>query len=207
MHIQPVFDLVARAGGLHKTEPIAARRVPILRADLHNVSVTQLVTQRNNTSVHLCPGAGVPYFGMNGVGKIDRRGFTRKDDNFALWREGINLLRIQIDLERGKELVWVHYVLLPFDHLSQPSQALLVARGNGRAILVFPVGRDPFLRHLVHIFRADLHLKGMPGISHHRGVQRLVEVGSRHGDEVLDASRHRTPHAVDGPQSGIAILD
>ena len=81
---------------------------------------------------------------------------------------------------------------MPFHHLSKPGEALLVAGGDG-SILVLPMGRDAFFRHFVHLFGADLHLYRSAVLGNYRGVQRLVKVWPRHGDEILDPRRDRPP--------------
>ncbi len=48
--------------------------------------------------------------------------------------------------------------------------------------------------------------KGVAVFGDHRGVQRLVEIRPRHGDEVLDAAGHRTPEVVDDAEHGVAVL-
>ncbi len=48
---------------------------------------------------------------------------------------------------------------------------------------------------------------GKPALAHDRRVQRLVAVRPRHGDEVLDPSRHRRPGLVDDAERGVAVLD
>ena len=40
-----------------------------------------------------------------------------------------------------------------------------------------------------------------------RGVQRLVEIGPRNRDEVLDAAGNRAPLVVDHAERGVAVLD
>ncbi len=62
----------------------------------------------------------------------------------------------------------------------------------------------PFLGDAVHLLGADLHLELVAAGAHHRGVQRLVAVGAGHGDEVLDAARHRPPQGVDEAEDGVA---
>ena len=93
---------------------------------------------------------------------------------------------------------------LPLDHLAQPGQPLLVARRD-RAVLIFPVGGDPFLGHLVHFLGADLHFESVAFFGDDGGMQRLVEVVARDGDEVFDPSRHRPPLVVDDAQHGVAV--
>ena len=165
----------------------------------------QLVAQRHHASVHFGADAGVADFGVNGVGEVDRRGVARQHDNFALGREGVNLFRIKIDFQRRKKFVGIADIALPLDHLPQPGQPLLVLRRD-RAVFVFPMGGDAFLRHLVHLFGANLNFKRRAIFGDHRSVQRLVEVRPRHGDEILDASGHRPPQVVNDAEHGVAIL-
>ena len=56
--------------------------------------------------------------------------------------------------------------------------------------------RYAFFRDAVHLLGADLHLELVAAVPHHRGVQGLVSVGPRNGDEVLDAARNRPPQSV-----------
>src|SRR5688572_11138433 len=65
--------------------------------------------------------------------------------------------------------------------------------------------RSAFFGEPVHLFGADLHLERKALLADHRGVQRLVAVGPRHRDEVLDASGHRRPRLVDDPERRIAV--
>ena len=84
------------------------------------------------------------------------------------------------------------------------------SRSSSRAVtdaaagLVLPVRRNALLGDAVHLFGADLHLELMAALAHHRGVQRLIAVGAGHGDEVLDAPRHRPPQRVDQPEDRVA---
>ncbi len=67
--------------------------------------------------------------------------------------------------------------------------------------------RNALLGHLVHLFGAYLNLEGVAVFGDDGGVQRLVEVGTRHGDEVLDAAGNRTPCVVNDAERGIAVID
>ena len=58
----------------------------------------------------------------------------------------------------------------------------------------------------MHLDRANLHLEGLSLGPNDRGVDRLVHVGSRNGNEVLDSSRHRLPEIVNDAQSRVAVL-
>ena len=75
------------------------------------------------------------------------------------------------------------------EQLPHPLEVALVALIADAPFLVLPVRGDAFLRHPVHLDRADLHLERHAVLADHRGVQRLIAVGPRHRDEVLDAAR------------------
>ena len=150
------------------------------------------------------PTQVLPDLGVYGVGEVHRRGIARQNHDPALRGEGVDLFRIEIDLQRRQKLVGVLDVALPLDHLPQPRQPLLIARRD-RTVFVFPVRGNAFLGHLVHLFGADLHFEGVPFFGDDGGVQRLVEVVARNGDEILDASRHRPPLVVNDAQHRVAI--
>ena len=129
----------------------------------------------------------------------------RNHHNLPLRREGVHLVGIEVHLQAGEEFVGVRHLLLPLDQLPDPVQPLFIA-GRHRAVarLVLPVRRNALLGDAVHLFGADLHLKLVAAGAHHRGVQRLVSVGARNGDEILDAPRHRTPQRVNQPEDRVA---
>src|SRR5919204_4840795 len=52
MNVQPVFDLVARAGRLRHRQPVPTWVVPGLREDLDDIAAMQPVTERHHAAVH-----------------------------------------------------------------------------------------------------------------------------------------------------------
>jgi len=75
---------------------------------------------------------------------------------------------------------------------------LLVAGADGRAAgFVFPVRGDAFFRDAMHFLGANLDFELVAAFAHHGCVQRLIQIGAGHGDEVLDAAGDGTPDAVD----------
>ena len=200
-------DLVARPRGPHQRQPVLARHVAGLGEDLDHVAVAQCVLQRDDAAVHLRADAGVADGGVDGVGEIDGRRIARQDDHLAARREGVDLLAVQVHLEGGHELVGVPHLLDPLQQVAQPGDALvLFAAGVLAAFLVLPVRGDALLGDAVHLLGADLHFEGLPVGAHHRGVQGLIQVGARNGDEVLDAPGNGPPLVVDDAQGGVAVL-
>ena len=143
--------------------------------------------------------------GVNGIGEIDWRGLARQHNDLAFGRESVNLFRIEIDLKGGKKFGRIRHIALPFNYLSQPRQPLFVLGGDW-AVLILPVRRDAFFRHAVHFFGADLHFERRTLLGDHRGMQRLVKIWTRHGDEVFDSPGNGTPHVVHNSQHRVAIL-
>ena len=128
-------------------------------------------------------------------------------DDLALGGEGVDLLGVQVDLERRHELVGVGHLALPFHELAHPGQALLVLGRDGVTGLVLPVRGDALFSDAMHLLGADLDFKLVAARRDERGVQRLVEVRPRHGDEVLDAPRHGPPLRVQQAEHRVALGD
>ena len=201
-----MLDLVAGARRDHKSQPIAAGMMAGIGDDLHNVAALQLGAQRHHAGVHFGAHTALAHFGVDGVGKIHRRGVARQNDHLALGSEGVNLFWVKIEFEAAEEFAGVFDVFLPVHHLPQPRQPLFVFGGDWHAVFVFPVGGDAVFAHVVHLFGADLHLEGRAILRDHGGMQRLVKIGPRHGDEILDAPSHRPPQVVDGAQRAVAVF-
>src|SRR5207253_6385584 len=97
-----------------------------LREDLDDIATVQLETQRNHAPVYFGSNARVPDLGVDRIGKIDGRRITRQHHDLAFRREGVNLFWIQIYFQRGEKLIGIGNIALPFHHLPQPSQPLLI---------------------------------------------------------------------------------
>src|SRR5207253_4746569 len=187
------------------SEPVAARLVSGLGDDFNDVAGMELVAEGDHASIDLGAGATVANLGVNRVGEVDRCGLARQNEDLTFGRESVNLLRVEVDFQSGEEFVGIGDVALPLDNLAEPGEALLVLGGDG-AVLIFPVGGDAFLAHFVHFFGADLNFESLAGFGYDGGVQRLVKVWPRHGDEVLDTAGHGAPQVVDDAKNGVAVL-
>src|SRR5450432_1207813 len=204
--VDEVLDLVARARGLDERQPVLAGLVARLRHDLDDVAVAQRRPQRYDAAVHLGAHAGGAHVGVNGVSEIDRRGVARQHQHLAARRKGVDLFGVQVHFQGGHELAWVLYVALPFHQVPQPRDALIVGGRPFAAFFVLPVRGDSLFGDAVHFLGANLHFERLPMGPDHGSMQRLVEVGPRDGDEVLDAARDGAPLVVDHSQRGVAIL-
>ena len=204
--LQVVLDLVPGAGGDDEVEPVTARLVPGLRDDLDDVAILERGAQRHHAAVHARAHALVADVGVDRVGEVDGGGAPGQRLDLALGREGVDLLGVEVDLQVLDELLRVADLLLPLEQLAQPDEVGLVARGPDPPLLVLPVRGNPLLGVQVHLLGADLHLEGEPVVADDRGVQRLVAVGPRHRDEVLDPPGHGRPGLVDDAEGRVAVL-
>ena len=142
---------------------------------------------------------------MHGIGEIDGTRSRRQHHHASLRREAVDFFRVQVELQCGVEIGRIADLLLPLHQLPEPRDPLIVLRA-ALALLVLPVRRDALFRDPVHLFRADLDLAVLAFRPHHRSMQRLIKIGPRDGDEILDPPRHRAPFVVDHAQSAVAVF-
>ena len=161
--------------------------------------------QRRELAVDPRAHAPVPDVRVDPVREVDRRGPAWKREDLALGREGVDLVRVQVDLQGREELLRVGDLALPVDELPQPLETGVVGVRPEPALLVLPVRRDAALGDQVHLPRADLDLEGLPRFAHDRRVERLVEVGLGHRDVVLDPPGDRPPELVDHAERFVAV--
>src|SRR6185436_7395160 len=174
---------------------------------LDDVAVLQAIAQGHDLAVHARAHALMTDLGVDAVGEVDGRRPPGQGLDLALGREAVDLLRVEVELERVQELVRVLDLLLPFQELAHPGEGLVVLVRAAPALLVFPMGGDAFFGDAVHLARADLHLEGVALVADDGRVQRAIAVGPWHGDEVLDAPGHRPPEVVEHAQGGVAVGD
>ena len=91
-------------------------------------------------------------------------------------------------------------------NFAQPVDLVIDFGRAGFSFLVFPVRRDAVFRDAVHFVRADLDFKSFLELCDNRRVQRLISVGFRHCDIVLETPRERHPHRVNRAKHRITIL-
>ena len=98
--LEPLLDLVARAGGLDHGEPVARRAALALGGQhLDDVAGLQLVVQRHDLAVDLRADAAVADLGVDLVGEVQRRRARGERLDLALGREDEDLLLEQVDLQ------------------------------------------------------------------------------------------------------------
>ena len=201
-----MLDLVPRVRGDDEVQPVAARLVAGRRDDLDDVAVLEPRAERHHLAVDARAHALPADVGMNRIREIDRRGAPRKGFDLPLGREGVDLLRIEVDLQVLDELLRIADLVLELEQLPHPLEIALVALVADAPFLVFPVRRNAFFGPPVHLDRPDLHLEGHAVMADDRGVERLIAVGPRHRDEVLDPSGHRRPGLMDDAERRVAVL-
>ena len=202
--LEPLLDLVACLRCLDHLEPVALRTVGLLGGDdFDNIAVLQIVVDRCNSAIDLTSGHAVADSGMNAVGKVNRRRTGRQVDDIALRGKYEYLVRKQVDLDRFDEVLCFG-VLLSLQQLTNPGIGVLVAFVCD-TLFVFPMRCNAVFRHLMHLFRADLHFKRDSCAADDRRVQGAVTVRLRRRDIVLESSRNRLVQIVYIAQYVVAV--
>src|SRR5947207_14350758 len=94
----PVTNTISGSRSNDKIEPIA-RGVRVWRSDdLHDIAILNLTTKRRHSAVDSGPGARIPHFRVNQVSKVDGRCASRQLNHLPHGSEGIDILRIEIEL-------------------------------------------------------------------------------------------------------------
>src|SRR5688572_4506908 len=200
-------DPRARAGGDAEVEPVLRRLLGRRGHDLDDVAALQLVADRHDLPV----GAGADTvradLGVDGVGEVDRGRAAREHVNVTLRGEDVDLVREQVDLHALDELDRVLQVALELGQLAQPLELLGVLRVEAAraALLVLPVRRDAVLGDAVHLVGADLDFDALPTGPDQRRVQRLIHIGLRQRDVVLETPRDRRPARVHRPERRVTF--
>ena len=140
---------------------------------------------------------------VDGEGEVEHRGALGEEARVAGRGEGVDLVLVQVHLDRGQELGGVLDVGGRFEQLAQSGDLADVLGGQGQvAFLVAPVGGDAVLGDAVHLGGADLDLDlvALGALDH--GVQRLVTVALGLGDVVLEPLGTVPPALVEVAERG-----
>ncbi len=170
--------------------------------DLDLVAVGEHGAQRHDAAVDLRADAAIADLGMDGIGEIDRTGAARQRDEIAFGREAEHLVLEHLELGVLEEFFRTGGMLQDIQQLAQP--AVLPSVDLVRALLIGPVRGDAHLGDIVHLAGADLHLDAQAMRADDAGVERLVVVGLRGRDEVLEAARDHRIAAVQHAQRLVA---
>ena len=143
---------------------------------------------------------------MYRVSEIDRRRPARQHDHPAERRERVDLLRVEVHFQSGKEVARIAHLPLPLDKLPQPRNALVFGARPFASFFVFPVRGNAFLGNAVHLFRPDLRFECDAAGSDHRSMQRLVQIRPGNRNKIFDAPGNGMPFVVNDSQRRIAVL-
>jgi hypothetical protein len=202
--LEPGTDLGARAVGGDDREPVVVRLLAVRGGDLDDVAVPDLGLERHPAPVDPAADAGLADLAVDAVGEVEDRGAAREGEHVAARGEAVDLVRVEVDLERVEELAR-RGALGVVEQGPQPGHPRVLDRRAGALLLVAPVGGDAVLRDGVHVVGADLDLEGVALGPDHGGVEGLVGVGLGDREVVLEPSRHRRPAVVDQSEGGVAV--
>ncbi len=211
LQLEPVNDLRPRARGGDVAQvgvqPVAARRALLAGDDFHLLAGLQAVVERHDAPVDLGSAAVMADLGVHAVGEVQRRGALGQVDGVAVRGEHIDPVGLDIDPELVGQAADVAQLLVPFEHLAQPGDLLLVMIGAGIDVgaLVAPVRAHPQFGLLVHGQGANLHLQHLAFGTQHRRVQRAVAVLLGIGDVVVEFLGDVSPQRMHDAERGIAI--
>src|SRR5947209_7443168 len=139
--------------------------------------------------------------------EVDRRRALRQALHVAAGGEDEDLVLVEVDLQELEKLLGRVGVLLQLEQLAEPREMAVQLVRALATFLEQPVRRDAVLRGVVHLMGPDLDLVQLTARSEHGGVERLVAVGLRARDVVLDPLLQRGPLVVDHAQHVVALGD
>ena len=177
------------------------------RDDLNHVAVLNRRSQGNHPAIHARPGARVAYFRVNHVSEIDRRRAARQLNDPAHGSKRVNILGVEIELERVNEFTRVLHFLRPFDQRAQHLQRFVIVAFAALPFLVLPMRGHTFFGYPVHLLGANLYFERLAFRTDYRGVQRLIKIVARRGNPVLEPARHRLPGVMDYAESPITMAN
>ena len=163
----------------------------------------QLTVDGHDSSVDLCAGHPVADGRVDGVGKVDRSCALGQIDHVAPGRKHINLVGKKVGFDVFDKVGGVR-ILLAFDQLANPGEGGFLL-GALQTVFIFPVGGDAVFGLGIHLFGADLHLKGDALGADDHGMQALVAVGLGGTDIILEPAGHRLIQIVDQTQDVVAV--
>ena len=158
--------------------------------------------ERRYRTVNLGADAVVAHLGVNGVGKVERRGAGTKCHDLALGRKDKNLLVKQVNLQRVQVFLGVGDLIRrsPIERMFEPVNLVVQALGiiglrrrRSARLLIEPVGSNAVLGLLVHLVGSNLNLERAGRGADNRRVERLVVIDLGHGDIVFKATGHGVP--------------
>ena len=132
---EPLPDLVAGPGRGHDLQPVAATARPTgtLEVKISTVSADcSGVSRGTRRPLTLAPMQRWPDLGVDGVGEVDGGRARGEGDDLALGGEDVDLVLLEVELQRLEELERVDGLLLPVDDALQPRH---LRRGRGGGVL------------------------------------------------------------------------
>ena len=165
-------------------------------------------------TVDLGTDAVVAHLGVNGVGKVERRGAGAKRHDLALGRKDKNLLVKQVDLQRVQVFLSVGDLVRrrPIERMFEPVNLVVqtlgiigLRRRRSARLLIEPVGGNAVLGLLMHLVGSNLNLERAGRGADNRRMERLVVIDLGHGDIVFKATGHGVPQRMYRTECGVAI--
>lgn len=192
-----------RLGRNHEIEPLLHRVGLATRDDLHDIAIMELAVQGRDLAVDTSSDRMVSDVGMDRIGEIDRRRRAGQLKHIPLGREDEDGRRQDFFSEERTFLFQERVHRDAYEILIVPPDLLIAID------LIEDMRRCPPLRFLIHGLRADLYLDRLAVSleAQHGGMQALVAIRFRNGDEVLESFREGREVSVYQTEDSIAIRD
>jgi hypothetical protein len=165
--------------------------------DLDHIAIAQRGAQGDMAAIDLGPHRLRAQIGVDGKGKVDRRGALGHLEQRALGGEREDAVLIDRHLGVFEQFLGIVAGIENLDQIAQPAHFAI-----GRpALLVGPVGGQTIFVAMMHLARLDLHFDAARVVVDQRGVQALVAVHLGRGDVVLEPARNHLPGLVSTPSA------
>ena len=194
-------------GGLCVIDPIAAGSRLLVGDDLHDVVRLELMIELDERAVDLRVLDMIADVRMNAVREIYRRRARGQVDDLSRWGENVDVIGEEILLDVVDELPCGIRVALVIQKVPHPCELAVELVRPCLAFFIKPMRGNAVLSRAVHLLRADLYLKGHAEIGEQRRMQRPIHICLRHGDVILEPSRHGFPKGMNDAQCGVTVVD
>ena len=141
---------------------------------------------------------------MDCVGKIDRRGPARENDDIAHWGKAKNLIGIHFEFGMLEEIIRIGCLVQYFKEFSHPTE--FSTRSNVGSLFVMPMGCHAILGNLVHFLGTDLNFNSMTVRSDNGRVQGFIAIGFWRADKVFDSAGNDVVGGMNDAEGPIALL-
>jgi hypothetical protein len=180
----------------NKFQPVPAGAMARGCYYLDGIAVFQSIFEGDYLAVDLCANTFMSHLGVDAIRKIDRGRADRHLFNLTFGGEDIDNFRDNLSLYSLKKVHRVRSIFLSLDNVSQPGDIFAAFFVNDPLFLVLPVRCNSLFRYPVHIFGPYLEFHPLAFGAYDSCMQRLVHIGLRDPDIILELPWYRCPQGM-----------